>query len=125
MRPLLLVILLISLFFIPTSAYADKPPNVVQGQPDPFVRYLHVGFFFAVHGLIAVTMLCVVIFLLMEIFQGDCFLEKLLRAAAAATALLIYAGSRAYGLSIPDLMASALVQQFPEFEEKPSNTGQT
>ncbi|NLS80065.1 MAG: hypothetical protein GXY76_22725 [Chloroflexi bacterium] len=71
-------------------------------------RIVSLILFGLIHVLAVSSIIGMVIFIVGVITGEDDGVERLLRAAAAAAGLLIYLGGRAYGLSIPDLMASAL-----------------
>lgn len=64
--------------------------------------------FYLIHGLIIAGIAGMIILIVCVVFSGAGGLEKLLRTAAFATALLIYLSGRVYGVSIPDLMKSVL-----------------
>lgn len=77
---------------------------------DTIVAYILLGL---VHLLVLGAIVGMIYFLWFVITEKSDPVEKLLRVAALAAGLLIYIGAKALGISIPELMASALAVTNP------------
>jgi lamin tail-like protein len=64
--------------------------------------------------LIVGAVLAMIVFVAVLMFQGGSGIEVVIRTMAAAVGFLIYAGSQAVGLSIPELMLSSIHVTNPE-----------
>jgi hypothetical protein len=93
-----------------TDAYIASQHVRIVGVSE---KYMSLVLAIVIHLLVVVSIIFMTIFVFRSVFDARDSTEQLIRAGSVGTGLLTYCAARAYGFSVPDLLASAITTVGP------------